>query len=497
MNLYWGDIHNHCGITYGYGSLKNALARAKSHLDFCAVTGHAMWPDMPERTEETAFVVDFHRAGFKKLRNHWQEISEAVAAANSETFVTFQSYEMHSNMYGDHHIISPDDNLPLIYRDSPQRLREDCGCAALTVAHHIGYTPGYRGINWDKFDENITPLIEVYSKHGCAMSETAPYPYYHNMGPRDSRNTVYEGLRRGKHFGFVGSTDHHAGFPGSYGDGKMAVWAEEKTRKSIWEAMLARRTYAVTGDRIECEFSVNGHAMGEVVRQENDGSWQRRIDFSVRACYPIDKIVVYKNLKPFSFVEGLFLESDDSDRCFKFRVEMGWGNSDLLYTWHGAVRVVNGSIKSVEPCWRGRSVLAPSGVDTSGYDDVNDIEDAILTQTETETTWQCATVRNISPQHPMTDSVIVEVCGCRDTAVTINVNGCETTTTIGKLIHGGWTAQMKKYHSHAFKVHPAVGESEYAVRRSCIDEEGRPGDFYHMEVIQRNASCAFVTPVWF
>ena len=71
MKLLWGDIHNHCGITYGYGSLKNALARAKSHLDFCAVTGHAMWPDIPERTPETAFVVDFHQAGFRKLYDHW------------------------------------------------------------------------------------------------------------------------------------------------------------------------------------------------------------------------------------------------------------------------------------------------------------------------------------------------------------------------------------------------------------------------------------------
>ena len=25
MNIYWGDLHNHCGITYGLGSLENAL----------------------------------------------------------------------------------------------------------------------------------------------------------------------------------------------------------------------------------------------------------------------------------------------------------------------------------------------------------------------------------------------------------------------------------------------------------------------------------------
>lgn len=49
MNIYFGDLHNHCGITYGFGSLENAIARAKSQLDFAAFTGHAMWPDMYKR----------------------------------------------------------------------------------------------------------------------------------------------------------------------------------------------------------------------------------------------------------------------------------------------------------------------------------------------------------------------------------------------------------------------------------------------------------------
>ena len=42
MNTYFGDLHNHCGITYGFGSLENAIKRAKSQLDFCAFTGHAL-----------------------------------------------------------------------------------------------------------------------------------------------------------------------------------------------------------------------------------------------------------------------------------------------------------------------------------------------------------------------------------------------------------------------------------------------------------------------
>ena len=82
------------------------------------------------------------------------------------------------------------------------------------------------------------------------------------MGPRDGRNLIYEGLKRGKQFSFVASTDHHAGFPGSYGDGMAAVWAEEKSRENIWKAIKAGRTYAVTGDRIRCSFDINGVPMG-------------------------------------------------------------------------------------------------------------------------------------------------------------------------------------------------------------------------------------------
>ena len=496
MKLLWGDIHNHCGITYGYGSLKNALERAKSHLDFCAVTGHAMWPDIPDRTEETAFVVDFHQAGFEKLRAHWDEVAAQLAACNSKELVTFQAYEMHSSEYGDHHIVSPSDSLPLIYRDSPAQLKEDCKVPALTVCHHIAYTPGYRGINWDKFDETVTPLIEVCSKHGCGMSETAPYPYYHNMGPRDSRNTVYEGLRRGYHFGFVGSTDHHAGFPGSYGDGKMAVWAEEKTRESIWQAMLARRTYAVTGDRIECEFSVNGAPMGSILSPDDDAP--RRIEYRVKGCYKLDKVVIFKNLRPIHIDEGLMLFPSPDDNHYKLRIEMGWGNSKTdLFRWLGNVTVENGSILSVEPCFRGRSVLAPSSTNTDGFDDVNDIDSKLLEVSAQRASWQCFSVKNVSPLHPLTSSVILELEGSPETQLTIDVNGHRQTLTVKQLMEGGYSAHMKPYHSQAFKVHPIFTETEYSVSGTLTDDTHGGKDFYHMEVYQANGSCAFVTPVYF
>ncbi|MEG7531430.1 MAG: DUF3604 domain-containing protein [Hungatella sp.] len=495
MNIYWGDIHNHCGITYGYGSLEHALQRAKSHLDFCAVTGHAMWPDMYERTEETAFVVDFHRAGFQKLLDHWDEVRAEIARANGPDFVTFQAYEMHSSHYGDHHIVTPDDKLPLIYRDSPRELVEDSGCDALTVAHHIGYTPGYRGINWDEYDSKITPLVEVCSKHGCAMNETAAYPYYHNMGPRDSRNTVYEGLRRGYHMGFIGSTDHHAGYPGSYGDGKAAVWAKDKTRESIWDALVNRRTYAVTGDRIKCEFDVNGTPMGGITSGDHG---VRKIHLAVEACYPIDKIVVYKNLEPIKIIEGLLLKTQKSDTRYKFRIEMGWGNNaEDVFEWNGHVGIKGGMIVEAEPCFRGKSVLAPSTVGGDPHNDINDMDNQMLEINEKEVFWQCYTVKNQTTLHPQTDAVIIEVKGTPETEIFIDINGHCAVKTIAELCQYGYSEHMKPYHSQAFKVHPAIGESAYVVEDTFLDQGSEDADFYHMEVSQLNQQYAYVSPVYF
>ncbi len=496
MAIYWGDIHNHCGISYGYGSLKNALNTAKNHLDFVAVTGHAMWPDMYERKEETAFVVDFHREGFKKLKEHWDETEKLVADANKDGLVTFQAYEMHSCEYGDHHIVSPDDSLPLIYRNSPAELVSDVGVRALTVAHHIGYTPNYRGIDWNKYDENITPLIEVCSKHGCSMNETAPFAYYHNMGPRDSHNTVKEGLKRGYHFGFVGSTDHHCGFPGSYGDGKLAVIADEKSRESIWDALINRRTYAVTGDRILCDFKVDGNEIGSIVPVTEKPV---NIKYSVKACYNIDKVVIYKNYKPVKIVEGLMLEPKETDSSYKFRIEMGWGNNkDDLFEWKGKVSVSDGKILDAEPCFRGRSVLAPSTVTTDGYDDANKIDDKITELTENTVEWQCYTVKNVSPMHPLTSAVVIELKGNPDTKITIDINGHNRICTVKELMEYGYSEHTKYFHSQAFKVHPIITESQYTVSGEWADTVApKSKDFYHMEVFELNGSCAFVTPVYF
>lgn len=491
MNVYFGDLHNHCGITYGFGSLENAIARAKSQLDFSAFTGHAMWPDMYAKAPGTEFVVNFHEVGFQKLKDHWEEIRKTIAEANSEEFVTFQGYEIHSREYGDHHLLSTSDELPLIYRDSPEELVRDCGEPAIAIPHHIGYTPDYRGIDWDKYDGQISPVVEVYSKHGCSMSEDADYPYYHNMGPRDTRNMVDEGLRRGKRFGFVASTDHHAGFPGSYGDGMAAVIAENRTRESLWGAILARRTYAVTGDKIFCNFKVNDAWMGSEITARD-----RRITAHVETEGTLDKIILYKNGKPYHVVNGELYQETNTVGCYKLRVEMGWGKSDL-YHWNGSMTVEGGQIESYNTYFRGRSVLAPSKDETYDENNINDICTKSDLECPEHLIWSCDTTGNKSTLHPATSSLVVKIKGDLQTKVTVALNGKSCTATIGELLDYGYTTHMEYYHSQAFKIYKAVPETRYQFKLELEDHSPEHDcDYYHLEVAQKNRQWAYVSPVY-
>lgn len=496
MKLYWGDLHNHCGISYGYGSLDNALEAARGQLDFVSITGHASWYDMPERTEELEYLIDFHLEGFKKLADEWDKIVQTVKEANKpHEFVTFQGYEAHSSEYGDHHFLSLQDDLPLMSGFSPADIVAKLApLDVIAVPHHVGYTPGYRGANWGNFDSRISPIVEVYSKHGCSMSDQSMYPYMHDMGPRDSRNTIHTAIKNGLQFGFVGSTDHHAGYPGSYGDGRLAVLAMEKTRESIWDAIISRRTYAVTGDKIECDFTVNGQVMGSEV----DDIGSRRIALNIKACDTIDKVVIYKNAKPWKVTHGTELQptTQSIGGAYKVRLEMGWGKNTNGFLWNGQATIRNGNLSHVETCFRGRSVLAPSP-DLIDAPNLNELNNKLIQQTDERVQWSCTTFKNPTTLHPHTAGLILEIQGDPGTVLDIELNDIKLSVTIGQLLEGSRSIHRKKHNSEALLVHRAVPANEYILHQEWEDNHKESEhDAYHVEVRQVNNQCAWVSPIY-
>ena len=140
----YGDIHNHCNISYAHGSLDDAIKNAALRLDFVSITGHASWPDMDEDDPRIWHIVQFHQRGFTKLHKNWDNYLERIFKAETKhQIVLFPGYEIHSNEHGDYTIVGLKQSTKMILEDSPQELRqrifkENLEEDYLIFPHHIG-----------------------------------------------------------------------------------------------------------------------------------------------------------------------------------------------------------------------------------------------------------------------------------------------------------------------------------------------------------------------
>ncbi|MCK5880187.1 MAG: DUF3604 domain-containing protein, partial [Holophagae bacterium] len=432
------------------------------------------------------------KKGFAKLESGWNEVRKVIANANKDgEFTTFQSYEMHSSQFGDHHILSPDDNLELAKSTTPTEIIEKLEQRAIAIPHHVAYSPGYRGISWKDFNNSISPVIEVYSKHGCGVSDDSGGEYLHTMGPRDGGKTAYEGLKQGKQFGFVASTDHHAGYPGSYGDGITAVLSEELTREAIWSAITKRQTYALTGDRIRCDFTIDGQPMGSEIPRNA----AHAIKLKVNAAGAIEKAVIYKNLKPIKaiHIEDILVGKKGPGK-YKIRIETGWGRKTSAFQWVNSVKVNAGEIITADPCFRGQSVLAPNEREKFSKD-VNLLGNRITSLSKYEVSWVCKTFRNPTTRHSATCAIVMEIKGSPKTKLEIKLNDKTVLVSIEELQEHGISGHLQIYNSEAYLIHKAVHESAYCLDIECT-EASESGDYFHAEIHQVNEQSAWISPVY-
>ena len=349
--IVYGDIHNHNAHGYGVGSIERSLDVARTHLDFFAFTGHSSWHDMPRMEGER----ERHwSAGFRRLEETWPRVQQVIADGNRDgEFCSFLGFEWHSSHWGDQCVVLPRDFRPLCHASDPHRLRRFCiEEEALMIPHHLAYPAGRRGVNWEAFDEACTPVVEIYSEHGNAEDDRGPYSYYtHSMGGRETAHTAAAGLASGLRFGFVGSSDDHAGFPGAYGEGLMAALVSDFSRAGIFEAIRARRTYALTGDRIELGFAVEGAPMGATIAAGADAE----VEFEVHGR---DELEVVEVIQDGRIVHRAYAEDAAAPAYaapLQLRLEWGWGPwgalaLDRVCDWAMQLRIENGRLARFFPC---------------------------------------------------------------------------------------------------------------------------------------------------
>ena len=494
FNLYWGDLHSHCSISYGHGTIEEALTRARDQLDFCSVTGHAFWPDMPTDRDQYGEIIDYHTEGFARLAGNWPTLLQRHEEFSKDgSFIAFPSYEWHSLEFGDHNVYSPAPQLPLVDAPDIPQLRDAVASHnGIAIPHHIGYRSGYRGINWDAFREERSPFVEIFSLHGCSLSENAPYPMLHDMGPRDAGSTAEEGWSRGFRFGIVGGTDHHAAYPGSHGDGRMGVFASSLTREALWEAFLARRVFAATGDRIDSRLFLNDAWIGETVRSN-----RRRFLIEVRGSDAVDRVELLKNGRT---VQRFFSESvEETDRPtrFRLRITWGWGRKDQPVEWQGRLSIRDGSIQVVETCFSGQAIVAPKENSQESILDHCSVPHRVLESEERSVSWSSLTTGNPTMRHETTQAISLEIEASLSSVVTIEVNGLRFQHAFSELLRQGRTHFLRGWLSEAIRIGPLVPLAECQVNAEWTDDSpALPVDVYRLQVAQHNNQWAWLTPIW-
>lgn len=487
--LYWGDLHNHNAVGYAKGTLERSIDVAREHLDFFAFTGHASWHDMPKMPG------DRHMKwvnGFKVHSDHWPKTRKLIREANTEDFVTFLGYEWHSSIFGDYCMIFPGDHPELFLPDHVDKLLDFAEAhKALAIPHHVGYKRGWRGANFDYFRPAASPVVEVFSEHGCTMSDRAPFPMIrHSNGGRSTANTILPQLKSGLRFGFVASTDNHRGYPGAYGEGIMGVWARDLTRDALLEAIHARRTYAATGDRIAVEFTVNGQPMGAELAPTSD----RQIDVRVEGQDPIAAVELIRNGRVIErhFPEDHVNEPVKLPGRAKCRLQYGWGPWAALglgrtCQWRMRATLEGGKIRRAIPCFQ-----------SGPYEE--DMRDRLRHTAENSCEIASFTSRVKCYAEDPTKSVILELEGGPESVLTVELDEPVKQTvraTLAQLLKQNVVTFTGVFTSESYIVNRLTGPSEYAAKIRWHDRRKKTTpDWYFVRVTQRNGQMAWSSPVW-
>ncbi|MBN1246630.1 MAG: DUF3604 domain-containing protein, partial [Anaerolineae bacterium] len=288
--------------------------------------------------------------------------------------------------------------------------------------------------------------------------------------------------------------DHHSAHPGSYGHGRTGVWASAKTRDAIWDALWARRTYALTGDRIELQFTVNGQPMGAVLPDTS----HREIAFHVIGGAPLDYVDVIKNgmlLRRLSQVD--FREAAPTQMVHtKLLLEVGWGARGVRVDWDVRFGISQGRLLGVEPRFRGPEVVAPQEADRNAAQHSHTAH--WEREGDSAVRFRAVTYGNPNNLTPATQGMCLDVEMPQDGEVWAEINGRSVRFELHDLVKGARSGRLGEIDSPAYRFHraPRWGELEW---RGAFEDPASAGDrddVYYLRVRQANDQWAWSSPVW-
>ena len=326
LKLYWGDAHGQTKETVGTGSVPEYLSfvRDVAALDFTAWQGNDFQITIPLWEHVKKLIDEYHDPGrfITFLGYEWSGLTPGGGDHN--IYFLGDDEQIHRS---DHWLIEDKsdedtDRYPVSELWETFRGRND----VLAVPH-----VGGRHANFDFYDPEFIPVIEVHSNHGT-------FEWF-----------LLDAMKRRMKVGFIAASDDHSSRPGlTYPSGGMTtrggytgVYAKELTREGLWEALWARRVYGTTGERIIVHVESDGHLMGEEYSTEKTPE----IKVKITGTAPLHEVEVYNWDKP--VYRHAFAEPKTTSETL---IKVEWSGARVrsrpkVVTWDGGLTVKNGAIK--------------------------------------------------------------------------------------------------------------------------------------------------------
>ena len=309
LTLFFGDLHNHTDISVCRRAWNPtakddfAVARDIEKLDFCGLTDHGYNIDPPQ----------------------WDFLGEQVRCNQDDNiFITFLGEEWTENTkYGHHNLIFSDPYYPRFYdaydgdinpRELWTKLQED-GADFICIPHQLADKGTNLPIDWNFVNEKFQPVAEIFQ--GRESYEYLGCPRQAHDGDKVKGHYLQDVWEKGNIIGVIASPDHWGGI------GKVAVWAEYLSRKSLFEAIRARHTYGTSGAKMGLLLRTQQAMMGDKVMLSSNPEYKFQV--IAWASSSINEVVIFRNNEQIYQVapneKEINIEWEDKD---PLRLEFAW-----------------------------------------------------------------------------------------------------------------------------------------------------------------------------
>ena len=265
--LLLGDCHRHTDVR-GHSAVDGSIedtyryALDAAKMDFVGPSDHnevlgGRWPD--------------------SLRDYqwWYAQKLADVYTHAPKFWGLYSYEHSMSRPGGHRNVlylkrggplrpidrekgleAPDNSPPAMWKWMHENVLSQAGQKTVVVPHTFAAGP-LADWNWEP--DPIDCLLEMYQgARGSYERWRAPEGEKRGGTQVDEPgHFAQDALNKGHRYGFVSFSDHR-----STHNSWAAVWVEDATLESLFDAMLARRTFAAS-DEIYVKATAGGHMVGE------------------------------------------------------------------------------------------------------------------------------------------------------------------------------------------------------------------------------------------